>query len=104
MPSSLDEAVDALSASAMFREALGNEFIDHYISVRRQEIGRFQVARHRLGTSRVFRSFLTLRRLCLQQCAAFGENRNVKVRPETSPRCCAASQAPRSSRLLRRTA
>ncbi len=42
MPSSLGEAVDALSASTMFREALGNEFIDHYISVRRQEIGRFQ--------------------------------------------------------------
>lgn len=41
MPSSLDEAVDALSASTMFREALGNEFIDHYVSVRRQEIGRF---------------------------------------------------------------
>jgi len=42
MPSSLDEAVDALSASTMFRETLGNEFIDHYLSVRRQEIGRFQ--------------------------------------------------------------
>jgi len=42
MPSSLGEAVDALSASTMFREALGNEFIDHYVSVRRQEIGRFQ--------------------------------------------------------------
>ena len=42
MPSSLDEAVDALSASTMFRETLGNEFIDHYVSVRRQEIGRFQ--------------------------------------------------------------
>jgi glutamine synthetase len=42
MPSSLCEAVDALSASTMYREALGNEFIDHYISVRRHEIGRFQ--------------------------------------------------------------
>ena len=36
------EAVDALSASTMFREALGNEFIDHYVSVRRHEIGRLQ--------------------------------------------------------------
>jgi glutamine synthetase len=26
----------------MFREALGNEFIDHYVAVRRHEIGRFQ--------------------------------------------------------------
>jgi glutamine synthetase len=42
MPSSLDEAVSALSASTMFRETLGNEFIDHYISVRRQEIRRFK--------------------------------------------------------------
>ena len=42
MPRSLDEAVDALSASTMFREALGNEFIDHYVTVRRHEIGRFQ--------------------------------------------------------------
>ncbi len=42
MPSSLNEAVDALSASTMFRAALGNEFIDHYVSVRRHEIGRFQ--------------------------------------------------------------
>jgi len=42
MPTSLGEAVDALSASAIFREALGNEFINHYVSMRRQEIGRFQ--------------------------------------------------------------
>jgi glutamine synthetase len=42
MPSSLAEAVDALSTSTMFREALGNEFIDHYVAVRRHEIGRFQ--------------------------------------------------------------
>jgi glutamine synthetase len=42
MPRSLDEAVNALSESAMFRKALGDEFIDHYVSVRRHEIGRFQ--------------------------------------------------------------
>ena len=42
MPSSLDEATDALAASTMFREALGGEFIDHYVSVRRHAIGRFQ--------------------------------------------------------------
>lgn len=41
MPNSLMEAVDALASSKMFREALGDEFINHYISVRRQEIGRF---------------------------------------------------------------
>jgi glutamine synthetase len=42
MPKNLDEAVNALSASAMFRAALGNEFIDYYLSVRRHEIARFQ--------------------------------------------------------------
>jgi glutamine synthetase len=42
MPRSLDEAIDALSTSAMFRKALGDEFIDHYVSVRRHEIGRFE--------------------------------------------------------------
>ena len=42
MPSGLDEAVEALSTSAMFREALGNEFTDHYLSVRRHEIDRFR--------------------------------------------------------------
>lgn len=42
MPNSLDEATDALAASTMFREALGGEFIDHYVSVRRHAIGRFQ--------------------------------------------------------------
>ena len=31
--------MDALSASTMFRAALGNEFVNHYISVRRHEIG-----------------------------------------------------------------
>jgi glutamine synthetase len=42
MPSSLNEAVEALAASTMFREALGSEFIDYYLTVRRHEIGRFQ--------------------------------------------------------------
>jgi glutamine synthetase len=42
MPTSLGEAVDELSSSAMFRAALGNEFVDHYLSVRRHELGRFQ--------------------------------------------------------------
>jgi glutamine synthetase len=42
MPATLVEAVDALSASTMFRNVLGNEFIDHYLSVRRHEIRRFQ--------------------------------------------------------------
>ena len=42
MPASLNEALEELSASAMFRAVLGDEFIDHYLSVRRHEIGRFQ--------------------------------------------------------------
>ncbi len=42
MPGSLEEAVDALAASAMFRKTLGDEFVNHYLSVRRQEVGRFR--------------------------------------------------------------
>jgi glutamine synthetase len=42
MPESLEHAVDALSASRMFRAALGDEFIGHYVSVRRHELGRFR--------------------------------------------------------------
>ena len=42
MPGSLNEAVDELAASTVFREALGAEFIEHYLAVRRHEIGRFQ--------------------------------------------------------------
>lgn len=42
MPADLNEAIDALSASTMYRETLGNEFVDHYIAVRRHELRRFQ--------------------------------------------------------------
>ena len=42
LPRSLEEAIQELAASAMFREALGNEFIEHYLAVRRHEISRFQ--------------------------------------------------------------
>jgi glutamine synthetase len=42
MPNSLGEAIDALSASTMFREALGDEFVNHFVSMKRYEIGRFQ--------------------------------------------------------------
>jgi glutamine synthetase len=42
MPTSLEEAVTALAGSTVLRTALGNEFIDHYVSVRRHELGRFQ--------------------------------------------------------------
>src|SRR5207237_8696737 len=40
MPGSLNEAVDELAASRVFREALGAEFIAHYLAVRRQELPR----------------------------------------------------------------
>ena len=41
MPSSLMDAIDALSGSAMFRSVMGDEFIDHFIGMKRHEIGRF---------------------------------------------------------------
>jgi glutamine synthetase len=38
----LGETIDALSQSTMFREALGDEFVNHFVSMKRYEIGRFQ--------------------------------------------------------------
>lgn len=41
MPGSLMEAVDALGQSALFRDAMGADFIAHFIGMKRHEIGRF---------------------------------------------------------------
>ncbi len=41
MPGSLMEAIDALAQSAVFRETMGSEFIDHFVGMKRHEIGRF---------------------------------------------------------------
>ncbi len=41
LPASLMESVDALDKSAMFRAALGDDFVNHYLSMKRHEIGRF---------------------------------------------------------------
>ena len=41
LPASLMESVDALDTSAMFRAALGDDFVNHYLAMKRFEIGRF---------------------------------------------------------------
>lgn len=41
MPGSLMEAIDALADSALFRKTIGGEFIDHFVGMKRHEIGRF---------------------------------------------------------------
>ncbi len=41
LPSSLMDSIDALNGSEMFRTALGGDFVDHYVSMKRHEIGRF---------------------------------------------------------------
>jgi len=41
MPGSLMEAVEALGQSALFRDAMGADFIAHFIGMKRHEIGRF---------------------------------------------------------------
>ena len=41
LPASLMESVEALDKSAMFRTALGDDFVDHYLAMKRHEIGRF---------------------------------------------------------------
>ncbi len=41
LPSSLMDSTDALDRSAMFRAALGDDFVNHYLAMKRHEIGRF---------------------------------------------------------------
>ena len=41
LPTTLSEAVDALENSSVFRESMGDVFIDYFISVKRHEISRF---------------------------------------------------------------
>ncbi len=41
LPSSLMESVEALDKSAIYRAALGDEFVNHYLATKRHEIGRF---------------------------------------------------------------
>jgi glutamine synthetase len=42
LPTNLNEAIDALADSALYRETMGSEFIDHFVAMKRHEIGRFQ--------------------------------------------------------------
>ncbi len=41
LPSSLMDSIEALNGSEMFRAALGSDFVDHYVAMKRHEIGRF---------------------------------------------------------------
>jgi len=42
LPKSLDAALAALEADALYREAFGDVFIDYYLSLKRSELGRFR--------------------------------------------------------------
>jgi len=44
MPTSLLDAIAALENSAMLRDAMGGEFVEYYIAMKRHEIGRFMSA------------------------------------------------------------
>jgi glutamine synthetase len=41
MPGSLMESVEALAGAEMFRASMGGEFVDHFVGMKRHEIGRF---------------------------------------------------------------
>ncbi len=41
LPASLMDSIDALDKSVMFRVALGDDFVNHYLAMKRHEIGRF---------------------------------------------------------------
>ncbi|CZT37145.1 glutamine synthetase family protein [Rhizobium sp. 9140] len=42
LPKNLNEAVEALDSSSFFRAKLGDDVVNHFISTKRSEIGRFQ--------------------------------------------------------------
>ena len=42
LPTSLGQALDALEQSALFREQMGQVFIDYYLKLKRSELGRYQ--------------------------------------------------------------
>ncbi|UGY02511.1 glutamine synthetase family protein [Bradyrhizobium quebecense] len=44
MPASLQEAVHELEKSEVLRKAMGSEFVDYYVAMKRHEIGRFMSA------------------------------------------------------------
>ena len=35
------EAIDALAASTLFRRMMGDEFVSHFVALKKHEIGRF---------------------------------------------------------------
>ncbi len=62
LPKSLREAVAALQNDPFFREALGAEFVDYYVHIKKAEIERFQAEVSRMGAARIFRDVLRPRR------------------------------------------
>lgn len=41
LPATLDQSIDALDRSQVLRTALGEEFVDHFVAMKRHELGRF---------------------------------------------------------------
>ena len=53
-PATLREARDLFAASAVARDAFGEEVVDHYLNNARVELEAFESRRHRLGARRGF--------------------------------------------------
>jgi glutamine synthetase len=53
LPASLGQALDALEASALFRRQFGEVFVDYYLKLKRNELGRYRkwVDEHRASES-----------------------------------------------------
>jgi glutamine synthetase len=51
LPKSLPEALDALDKEQLFRRALGDTFIDYFVSLKRTEAGRYQRSLEDAGAS-----------------------------------------------------
>jgi glutamine synthetase len=42
LPTSLNDALDALSNSTVFRESFGDLYVDYYLSLKHAELNRFK--------------------------------------------------------------
>ena len=54
LPTNLMDAVDALEHSKLFRQRLGETFVNYLVHIKRAEIVTLPVGGHRLGAPRVF--------------------------------------------------
>ena len=58
------DAVTALDESTMFRQALGDRFVDYFLHIKRAGDSKVSLNSYRLGAARIFRALLNLPQFC----------------------------------------